>query len=671
MSPPPRCILSNSLIETCAELRNNPLHSDVRIISENSTYYGHKVILYGRSKKWGQDKTLAGTSILNWTKWSDQTIKDILDFVYLDRVTFLEDDRYDDLRTIKLMSAATYFSLDHLVTLCEESLQKSKDRYILPPDSIPVLTEAALQISAKNFKQDLIPTSKRSLLKVRSTVSQKRALAIDTDNDHFYGLPKQQIPKRRCTVKAKHLKNIHGITKSTEPGSSLVSQPIIVNGVSKISAASTTSSPGLATDKTPFLPAITEETSSSVSSLHSDSAVSLSSGTVGESPHKFDPLEVGMMTPLASAISAVPRTDVNRIKCDVSGSVLTAPSGSPVSGAQVTLTAAGKKFTVVSDTKGNYQLESITSATYTISVTSPSFEFSPVTANVSPSSPVLPVIAASRYQVIVQLDYSTVAHDAARRMIISSKKGTNVVTVDKTGKFSTMLPSDTYALSIKSTLVDEQKGIVFAPVSLNIDIKEPITDLYFFPASGIASKNLYNNKKIFHTLFSRKCNVGDIEGAGNVLLMMLYQRIKISEKMFKSRLTSAIMDQVSGVRCHGVSKVMKRWELFHSLLTCIYASAGDWKAVERIINESHSQGIILGDDETKELSVVMSIVGHEDKIEKLLSLAILTDHSKDKDNLGALDISSMDVDSLGDLASLSVARSLLANTNVDKPVSNQ
>ena len=582
MSPPPRCILSNSLIETCAELRNNSLHSDVRIISENSTYYGHKFILYGRSKKWGQDKTLAGTSILNWTKWSDQTIQDILDFVYLNRVTFLEDDRYDDLRTIKLMSAATYFSLDHLVTLCEESLQKSKDRYILPPDSIPVLTAAALQISAKNFKQDLIPTSKRSLLKVRSTVSQKRALAIDTDNDHFYGLQKQQIPKRRCTVKAKKREVVASV---------------------------------------------------------------------------------------ARAISAVPRTDVNRIKCDVSGSVLTAPSGSPVSGAQVTLTAAGKKFSVVSDTKGNYQLESITSATYTISVTSPSFEFSPVTANVSPSSPVLPVMAASRYEVIGQLDYSTVAHDAARVMIISSKKGAHVIaTVDKTGKFSTMLPSDTYALSIKSTSVDEQKGIVFAPVSLDIDIKEPITDLYFFPVSA---ENLYNNKKIFHTLFSRKFKVGDIVAAGNVLLMMLYQRIKISEKRFKSRLTSAIMDQVSGVRCHGVIKVMKRWELFHSLLTCIYASAGDWEAVERILTESHSQGVILGDEETSELSVVMSIVGHEDKIEKLLSLAILTDHSKDKDNLGALDISSMDVDSLGNLASLSVARSLLANTNVDKPVSNQ
>ena len=76
----------------------------------------------------------------------------------------------------------------------------------------------------------------------------------------------------------------------------MVTQPIIVNGVTKVSGV--TSAPALTTDKTPFLPAITEETSSSVSSLHSDSAVSLGSGTVGESPHKFDPLDVGMMTPL-------------------------------------------------------------------------------------------------------------------------------------------------------------------------------------------------------------------------------------------------------------------------------------------------------------------------------------------------------------------------------------
>ena len=74
----------------------------------------------------------------------------------------------------------------------------------------------------------------------------------------------------------------------------VVKNPVMANGVSKIPA--TSGSPSV-TDKTPFLSSITEETSSSVSSLHSDSAVSLSS--VNESPSKFDPLDVGMMTPLA------------------------------------------------------------------------------------------------------------------------------------------------------------------------------------------------------------------------------------------------------------------------------------------------------------------------------------------------------------------------------------
>ena len=69
---------------------------------------------------------LPEASVLDWTQWSDQTIQDILDYTYCDNVIFLEDESYDDIRTIKLMSAATYFSLDHLVSNCELSLQKSK-----------------------------------------------------------------------------------------------------------------------------------------------------------------------------------------------------------------------------------------------------------------------------------------------------------------------------------------------------------------------------------------------------------------------------------------------------------------------------------------------------------------------------------------------------------------
>ena len=99
--------LSVSLAKTAACLIKNPLHADLKIVSKKKTYHGHKVILYSRSKKWGQDNDLAGASVLDWTQWSDQTIQDILDYTYCDNVIFLEDESYDDIRTIKLMSAAT------------------------------------------------------------------------------------------------------------------------------------------------------------------------------------------------------------------------------------------------------------------------------------------------------------------------------------------------------------------------------------------------------------------------------------------------------------------------------------------------------------------------------------------------------------------------------------
>ena len=131
---PPGSILSNSLIKTYAELRNSPLHSDLKIVSKNQTYYGHKVIFYTRSKKWGRDKTLAGASVLNWTQWSDQT--------------------------------SSYFSLGHLVTQCESSLFRLTQ--------FQNLLQLFLKL-VKNFRSKLKSTSKRSSLKVKSIISQKRA----------------------------------------------------------------------------------------------------------------------------------------------------------------------------------------------------------------------------------------------------------------------------------------------------------------------------------------------------------------------------------------------------------------------------------------------------------------------------------------------------------------
>ena len=117
----------------------NPLHSDsdIKIISEiTHTMDGHKVIFYTSSKKWGQrrDTTIVGASILNWTQWSDQT--------------------------------SSYFSLGHLVTQCESSLFR--------PTQFQNLLQLFLKL-VKNFRSKLKSTSKRSSLKVKSIISQKRA----------------------------------------------------------------------------------------------------------------------------------------------------------------------------------------------------------------------------------------------------------------------------------------------------------------------------------------------------------------------------------------------------------------------------------------------------------------------------------------------------------------
>ena len=93
--------------------------------------------------------------------------------------------------------------------------------------------------------------------------------------------------------RTKHLKNLHGIHKSIEPGTNASSIELITNGGAV---------PGQepSQDKTPFMPSITEETSSSISSFQSNpdlmsDGTSLSGSTVGESPTKFDPLEVEKM----------------------------------------------------------------------------------------------------------------------------------------------------------------------------------------------------------------------------------------------------------------------------------------------------------------------------------------------------------------------------------------
>jgi len=147
------------------------------------------------------------------------------------------------------------------------------------------------------------------------------------------------------------------------------------------------------------------------------------------------------------------------------------------------LSSTNKDLTCLSEADGQYYLDSLESGTYTLTAKYQGLEFPQLTVSVSPVSPTLPPLIATKYLVSGQLDYSTASHDPARMVVFSSKGRPDVsIPTEKTGSFLVMLPSDTYSLTVKSTPVDDQMGIVFAPITLDISVTDkPVSNLYFSP----------------------------------------------------------------------------------------------------------------------------------------------------------------------------------------------
>ena len=166
----------------------------------------------------------------------------------------------------------------------------------------------------------------------------------------------------------------------------------------------------------------------------------------------------------------------------VKGKVLSGPQGNKLANTVVTVSGL-KTHTTTTDKNGQYFIEKIESGTYTISAKSDGIQFSDLTAEISPSNPILPDLVAEKYLVSGQLDFSTVSSDSSRKVKLSSTgKLDMLISVENDGKFSIFLPSGAFSVSVVPSSVDTKMGIVFAPLALDIIVKsEPIGKLYFSP----------------------------------------------------------------------------------------------------------------------------------------------------------------------------------------------
>jgi ankyrin repeat protein len=111
------------LLDTVASLHNQPLYSDLTIITPSSNLHSHKFVLSCRSDTWGVP-SLAEVESLDWTGLEEAVSTALLSWVYTDRLELgggEEGDRF----TLALMAAASSFALGPLVDRCEQHLMSS------------------------------------------------------------------------------------------------------------------------------------------------------------------------------------------------------------------------------------------------------------------------------------------------------------------------------------------------------------------------------------------------------------------------------------------------------------------------------------------------------------------------------------------------------------------
>jgi len=111
------------LLATVAGLHNQPLYSDLTIITPSCNLHSHKFVLSCRSDTWGVP-SLSEVESLDWSSLEEGVATTLLSWVYTDQL-HLAGGKEGDRFTLALMAAASKFQLAPLVERCEQSLMSS------------------------------------------------------------------------------------------------------------------------------------------------------------------------------------------------------------------------------------------------------------------------------------------------------------------------------------------------------------------------------------------------------------------------------------------------------------------------------------------------------------------------------------------------------------------
>ena len=106
-----------------ASLHNQPLYSDLTILTPSSQLSAHKFVLDTRSNHWGVS-SLNEVQTLDWSHLEEDVSTSLLGWVYTDSVSLVSGEAGDRF-TLQLMSAASRFQLNQLVDKCEQALVSS------------------------------------------------------------------------------------------------------------------------------------------------------------------------------------------------------------------------------------------------------------------------------------------------------------------------------------------------------------------------------------------------------------------------------------------------------------------------------------------------------------------------------------------------------------------